>query len=104
MELGPNLDSVRSLYLHSDEPLDDGLLNMLVKKQQGWRATRTGVKPVLQPLVTPTAKLIIKPPLWTRLSDSKAGTNMWNGSLSNEKATGCFAKPATPKLRRRNVS
>lgn len=99
MELGPKLDSVHSLYLHSGAPLDDGLLSMLARRQHGWRETPTGVRRVFKPSGTPSVTLTTSTPSWTRFSDSKAGTYMWNAYSSNEKDTGCFAKPATPKLR-----
>ena len=99
MELGPKLDSVHSLYLHSGEPLDAGLLSMLARKQPEWRAIRTGARRVFKPLGTPSVTLTTSTQSWTRFSDSKVGTYMWNAYSSNAKDTGCFAKPATPKLR-----
>lgn len=100
MELGPKLDSVRSLYLHSGELQDDGLQSMPVRKQPALRGTSTDVPHVPKLSGTPNAMLTTSIPLWTQFSDSKVGMFMWNVFSSNEKATGCFAKPAMPKSRK----
>ena len=103
MELGPVVDSVRSLYLHSGEPQDDGLQSMPVRKQPALRGTSTDVPHVPKLWATPNVMLTTSIPLWTQFSDSKVGTFMWNVFSSSETATGCFAKPAMPKSRRNSV-
>lgn len=97
MTLGPKLDSVHSLYLHSGEPLDDGHLSMLAKKPPVSQETNTSARRVFKPSVTLNVTLTTSILSWTQFSDSKAGTYMWNAYLSSAKGTGCFAKPAIPK-------
>lgn len=100
MELGPVVDSVRSLYLHSGEPQDDGLQSMPVRKQPALRGMPTDVPHVPKLSGTPNAMLTTSIPLWTQFSDSKVGMFMWNVFSSNETVTDCFAKPAMPKSRK----
>jgi len=100
MEIGPKLDSVRSLYLLSGEHLDVGLQSMPVRRQHGLLGTPTDVPHVPKLSGTPNATLTTSIQLWTQFSDSKVGTFMWNVFSSNETATGCFAKPAMPRSRK----
>jgi hypothetical protein len=100
MEIGPRVDSVRSLFLLSGEHLDVGLRSMPVRKQPALRGTPTDAPHVPKLLATRNATLTTSTPLWTQFSDSKDGTLMWNASSLNEKATDCFAKPAMPKSRK----
>jgi len=100
MELGPKLDSVRSLYLLSGELQDDGLQSMPVRREHGLVGTPTDVPHVPKLSGTPNATLTTSIPLWTQFSDSKVGMFMWNAFSSRETDTGCFAKPAMPKSRK----
>lgn len=97
MELGPVVDSVRSLYLLSGELLDVGLLSTPVKRQPALHGTPTDAPhvPRLYQIVNamPTTKI----QSWTQYSDGKDGTLLWNAFLSNKMDTGYFAKPAIPK-------
>ena len=100
MELGPVVDSVRSLYLLSGEHQDDGLRSMPVRREHGLVGTSTDVPHVPKLSGTPNAMSTTSIPLWTQFSDSKVGMFMWNAFSSREKATDCFAKPAMPKSRK----
>lgn len=100
MELGPVVDSVRSLYLHSGELQDDGLQSMPVRREHGLVGTSTDVPHVPKLSGTPNATLTTSIPLWTQFSDSKVGMFMWNAFSSRETDTGCFAKPAMPRSRK----
>lgn len=100
MELGPKLDSVLSLYLHSGELPGDGPRSMPVKKQRALRGTNTDAPHVPRLLATQNAKSTTSIPWWIQFADSKVGTYMSNVFSSKERATGCFANPAMPKSRR----
>jgi len=100
MELGPVVDSVRSLYLHSGELQDDGLQSMPVRRERALLGTSTDVPHVPKLSGTRNAMLTTSIPLWTQFSDSKVGTFMLNAFSLSETATDCFAKPAMPRSRK----
>lgn len=100
MELGPYLASVSSLFQHSGEPLDDGLLSMLARSPQGLGETSISARRAFKPLAIQNVMLTTSTQLWTQFSDSKVGMYMWNAFSSSETDTGSFAKPVMPKSRR----
>jgi hypothetical protein len=100
MEIGPKLDSVRSLFLLSGEPQDDGLRSMPVRKQPALQGTPTDAPHVPKLSGTQNATLTTSIQSWTQFSGFKAGTHMWNAFLSSKTDTDCFAKPVMLKSRK----
>ena len=97
MELGPKLESVVSLHLHSVGLLGDGGLSTLAERLHELDEISTSAPPAKRSLGIQKPILITSTPSWTLYADSKDGMSTSPGFLSRPMGSVFYVRHATRK-------
>ncbi len=103
MELGPKLESVVSLHLHSVGLLGDGGLSTLAARLRELDEISTSAPLAKRSLAIQKPILITSTPSWTLYADSKDGMSTSPGFLSRPTGSVFYVRTATHKSPHSNV-
>ena len=103
MELGPKLDSVRSLHLHSAELLEDGGRSTLAERLHALDVISTGVLLAKKSSAIKKPTLITSSPSSILFEDFVDGTNTYNDYSSKLMDSDYFVPSVIRKSRKRSA-
>jgi len=103
MELGPKLESVVSLHLHSVGLLGDGGLSTLAARLRELDEISTSAPPAKRSLAMRKPTLTTSSPSWTLFEDFAGGTNTSPGCSSRWMGSGYFARTVIHRSRHNNA-